>query len=245
MAISKVRGFPLASNASIAEEYRILLIDDDTELCALVRDYFELKRIGVELREDATSGLAAALEGGFDLIILDVMLPVIDGFEVLRQLRRRSNTPVIMLTARTAAEDRIAGLNAGADDYLPKPFDPDELLARIRAVLRRTRSDRVPEPSKAGELVIDPATRTVTLLGEQLALTSIEFEILEYLVRSSGRIISREELCAVIYQRPPSPLERSLDVHVSHVRKKIARGSMSIRTIRGVGYLFSGQAEAS
>jgi two-component system, OmpR family, response regulator CpxR len=234
----------VATYAHTNDSVRILLIDDDVELCALVRDYFELQGWPVEVRNDAISGLAGALDGGIDVIILDVMLPLVDGFELLRQMRRRINTPVIMLTARTAAADRITGLNAGADDYLPKPFEPDELLARIRAVLRRVNVWRPPEPSQTGELLIDPATRSVTLLGKHVETTSIEFDILEYLVRSSGRIVSRDELCGVIYRRQLLPFERSLDVHVSHVRKKLAGGSASIRTIRGVGYLFSRGTEA-
>jgi two-component system, OmpR family, response regulator CpxR len=236
--------FPLETYANTTETFRILLIDDDVELCALVRDYFALKGWTLEVQNDAIHGLASALDGAFDVIILDVMLPLVDGFEVLRQLRRRINTPVIMLTARTAPADRIAGLNAGADDYLPKPFEPDELVARIRAVLRRVRADRPPEPAKTGDLLIDPAARSVTLLGKHVEVTSIEFDILEYLARSSGRIVSREELGAVIYRRSLSPFERVLDVHVSHVRKKLAGSSASIRTVRGVGYLFSSGPEA-
>jgi len=172
---------------------QILLVDDDSELCALMTDFFSRHGFEIETAHDGRGGLARALEAGFDLIILDVMLPVLDGFEVLAQLRRRSAVPVIMLTARTGQEDRIAGLDAGADDYLPKPFGPEELLAR-----------------------------------------------------SSGRIVSRDELAAALYQRESTPHERSLDVHMSHLRKKLASGERTlIRTVRGVGYLFSaGSSEA-
>jgi len=227
-----------ASERTQQNEARILAIEDDVELCALMRDYFARKGIQLETRHDAASGLKRALEGGVALVILDVMLPVMDGFEVLRQLRKRSNVPVIMLTARTAREDRIEGLNSGADDYLPKPFDPDELLARVRAVLRRGRdSDFVPAAVEVGGLSLDPVTRSASYGGRSLELTSIEFDILELLARSSGRIVSRDELGGMLYQRPATPYERSLDVHVSHVRKKLGDGPVSIRTVRGVGYI--------
>jgi two-component system, OmpR family, response regulator CpxR len=220
----------------------LLLIDDDSELCALMKDYFSEQGFDVELAHDGRSGLARALEGRHDLILLDVMMPVLDGFEVLAQLRRRSATPVIMLTARTSQEDRIAGLDAGADDYLPKPFGPDELLARIRAVLRRT----APAPVvgnplvEAGPLRLNSMTREARVEGERVNLTGIEFEILDFLVRNAGRVVSRDELSAVLYQRESSPFDRSLDVHVSHLRRKIEgeRGKL-IRTVRGVGYMFA------
>jgi two-component system, OmpR family, response regulator CpxR len=208
-----------------------------------MRDYFALHGIPLAFRHDGQTGLACALDRDFSLIILDVMLPILDGFEVLRQLRKRSNAPVIMLTARTAHKDRIAGLNSGADDYLPKPFDPDELLARVRAVLRRGRgAEHAAAPAASGAITLDPATREAHYSGRPLDLTSIEFDILDLLVRSAGRIVSRDELTAAVYQRRTSPYERSLDVHVSHVRKKLGDGPASIRPIRGVGYLFtSGQ----
>ncbi|SPE33249.1 DNA-binding response regulator in two-component regulatory system with CpxA [Candidatus Sulfopaludibacter sp. SbA6] len=220
----------------------ILLIDDDTELCSLMQDYFAQQGFRIESVHDGRGGLARSLDGGFDLIILDVMLPVLDGFEVLRQLRKRSATPVIMLTARTAQPDRIAGLNAGADDYLPKPFGPEELLARIRAVLRRTgKPDAAPaQEVESGGVKLNPLTGEAWYLGEALEVTSIEFDILEILVRSSGRTVSRDELTAALYQRRSTPYERSLDVHISHLRKKLEREERTlIRTIRGVGYVFS------
>ena len=220
----------------------ILLIEDDTDLCSLMQDYFAEKGFHIESVHDGRGGLARSLEGGFDLIILDVMLPVLDGFEVLRQLRKRSDTPVIMLTARTAQPDRIAGLNAGADDYLPKPFGPEELLARIRAVLRRAgKPDTAPaQEVESGGVRLNPLTREVWHEGEALEVTSIEFDILEILVRSVGRTVSRDELTAALYQRRSTPYERSLDVHISHLRKKLERDDRTlIRTIRGVGYVFS------
>jgi two-component system response regulator CpxR len=221
-------------------KHSLLLIEDDADLCSLMTAFFEQHGFHVESARDGRSGLARALEGAFDLIVLDVMLPVIDGFEVLRQMRKRVATPVIMLTARTEREDRVAGLDAGADDYLPKPFGPDELLARIRAVLRRAGKPAVSAPSaiEAGSLRLNPQTREIRYRGRSLELTSIEFDILEFLVRSQGRVVSRDELAAILYQRRATPYERSLDVHISHLRKKLAQPS-AIRTIRGAGYLFS------
>jgi two-component system response regulator CpxR len=205
-------------------------------------DYFGQHGFDVEAAHDGRTGLGRALEGTFDLILLDVMLPVLDGFELLRQLRKRIATPVIMLTARISQDDRIAGLNSGADDYLPKPFGPEELLARIRAVLRRTgHTDTVPpQIIEAGDLRLNPATREVWRQNELVEITSIEFDILEVLARSAGRTVTRDELTAVLYQRRATPYERSLDVHISHLRKKLERDERSlIRTIRGVGYQFA------
>src|SRR5579862_3223822 len=225
---------------------QILLVDDDSELCSLMADFFSQHGFGLEAAHDGRSGLARALEPGLDLIILDVMLPVLNGFEVLAQLRRRSSVPVIMLTARTDQRDRIAGLDAGADDYLPKPFGPEELLARIRAVLRRsanTTGARSPQV-EAGGLRLISQTREVWRENERIDVTSIEFGILDLLARSAGRIVSRDELAAALYQRETTPYERSLDVHVSHLRKKLESGDRSlIRTVRGVGYMFSPGSE--
>jgi two-component system response regulator CpxR len=204
-------------------------------------DYFDQHGFAVEAAHDGRTGLARALEGNYDLIILDVMLPVLDGFEVLRQLRKRSATPVIMLTARISQSDRVDGLNAGADDYLPKPFGPEELLARMRAVLRRTGHADAARPQlvESAGIRLDPATREVWSQGDAVEMTSIEFDILEILVRAAGRTVTRDELTAALYQRRATPYERSLDVHISHLRKKLERDERSlIRTIRGVGYQF-------
>ncbi len=219
----------------------ILLIEDDQELCSLMADYFAQHGFLIEAAHDGRRGLARALEGSFDLVILDVMLPALDGFEVLRQLRKRSGTPVIMLTARTARTDRILGLDTGADDYLPKPFEPEELLARIRAVLRRSRKfGAAPQEVEAGGVKLNPHTREASYFGEPLEITSLEFDVLELLVRAAGRTVSRDELAAAIYQRKSTPYERSFDVHISHLRKKLERDDRTpIRTIRGVGYQFA------
>ena len=204
-------------------------------------DYFGQHGFDVESAHDGRTGLARALDGSFDLIILDVMLPILDGFELLRQLRKRSATPVIMLTARISQADRVDGLNAGADDYLPKPFGPEELLARMRAVLRRSGhidSSR-PQFVESSGIRLDPATREVWCHGDTVDITSIEFDILEILVRAAGRTVTRDELTAALYQRRATPYERSLDVHISHLRKKLERDERAvIRTIRGVGYQF-------
>jgi two-component system response regulator CpxR len=223
----------------------ILLIEDDTDLCGLMREYFAEQGFQIEAAHDGRKGLARSLDGAFDLIILDVMLPALDGFEVLRQLRKRSETPVIMLTARTAESDRVAGLNSGADDYLPKPFGPEELLARIRAVLRRVGKPQAAQLVEAGGLRLNPQSRQAWCGDEPVELTALEFDILEILVRAAGRTVSRDELTGALYQRPSTPYERSLDVHVSHLRKKIEQeGQILIRTVRGVGYRFTVSSEA-
>ncbi len=218
----------------------LLLIDDDVELGELMKEFFDTRGIRVEPIHDGRRGLARAYDGNHDLILLDVMLPGLDGFELLRQLRRRSQVPIIMLTARTCRDDRIAGLDAGADDYLPKPFEPEELIARIRAVLRR--SGRVltqaPEVFEVNRVKLIPATREVWVDGKPVEITTIEFDILDLLIRSAGRVVSRDELTAAIHQRKALPMDRSLDVHVSHLRKKLGELGGLIRTVRGVGYLF-------
>jgi len=210
-------------------------------------DFFAQHEFAIESVHDGPRGLARALEGSYDLIILDVMLPVLDGFELLKQIRRRSSVPVIMLTARTGQPDRIAGLDAGADDYLPKPFGPEELLARMRAVLRRSGHTALPaQIAEAGDLRVNSQTREVWLAGQPVELTSIEFDILDFLVRSAGRVVSRNELAAVLYQRESTPYERTLDVHISHLRKKLEPSArVQIRTVRSVGYLFWANAEAA
>jgi len=225
---------------------RLLLVDDDQELCALMREFLEARGLVCETAHTGPRGLAAALESAYDLVLLDVMLPGLEGFEVLRQLRLRSGVPVIMLTARTAPEDRVAGLDAGADDYIPKPFGPDEMLARIRAVLRRTRpgSQAGLETYERLGLRLSPATREAWLGGERLELTAIEFSILDLLLRAAGRVVSRDEIASALHQREASPFERALDVHISHLRKKLGPRRDDIVTIRGAGYLFRLTPEA-
>jgi two-component system response regulator CpxR len=218
----------------------LLIIEDDVDLCDLLREFFAEYNIDVACEHDGRRGLSRALKGGYDILLLDVMIPGLDGFELLRQVRRRSQVPVIMLTARTAKIDRLAGLDAGADDYVPKPFDPDELLARARAVLRRSgRPTNHGEPLEADGIKLIPSARDVWCKGVVIPVTTIEFDILEFLARAAGRVISRDELTAAIYQRRASPFDRAIDVHVSRLRKKLGDHGDQIRTVRGVGYLYS------
>ena len=227
----------------------VLIVDDDVELCALLSEYLGRQGYRVSAVHDGATGLRDALVQRYDLLILDAMLPVLDGFEVLRQLRRRSNVPVIMLTARAGETDRIQGFHDGVDDYLVKPFAAAELLGRIRAVLRRTAGIPLTPPrlTTAGALTLDGEAQEAFLNGQPLGLTPIEFAILGVLTRAAGRVVSRDELTAALHQREATPYERSLDVHVSHLRRKLAvpGGTTSpddasiIHTVRGVGYLCS------
>lgn len=218
----------------------ILLVEDDSELAELMREYFQQHGMELEIAADGRRGLARALDGNHQLVILDVMLPGIDGFEVLRLLRRKRDIPVIMLTARTAPADRIAGLDGGADDYLAKPFAPDELLARVRAVLRR--AGQAPsirsEVVEIGPVRVSAGTREAWVDGKPVEFTGIEFDILDFLVRQAGQLVSRDQLMTVLYQREANPFERSLDVHISHLRKKLEAQRDLIRTVRGSGYMF-------
>ena len=217
----------------------LLLVDDDRELCGMMKEFFAGAGHRLDCEYDGRRGLARAASGTYDLVILDVMLPVIDGFSVLQQLRRRKDVPVILLTARVRHHDRILGLNAGADDYLPKPFDPDELQARIRAVLRRTDAMKGSKDVTIGDIRINAAKRKVWIAGSPAELTEMEFDLLEILMRSAGRVVSRDELTLALFQRKAAPYDRILDVHISHLRKKLEGGRSLIRTIRGVGYVFA------
>ncbi len=227
------------------KQLSLLLVDDDAELCEMMREFFSQAGHRIECCCNGREGLANALRGGYDLVILDVMLPGLDGITVLEQLRRRKDLPVIMLTARVHQQDRILGLNSGADDYLPKPFDPDELMARIRAVLRRTETTIIAQTDAVvtyGRIKVNVSTREVWSSGNPVELTSMEFDLLELLMRSAGRVVSRDEITAVLFEREATPYDRFLDVHISHLRKKLAGGRNLIRTIRGVGYVFTGTA---
>jgi two-component system response regulator CpxR len=216
----------------------ILLVDDDVELCELLREFFAEQGIGLDFAHDGRQGLARALGGHYDLLLLDVMIPGLGGFEILRQVRRQSRLPVIMLTARGAKVDRLTGLDGGADDYVSKPFDPDELASRARSVLRR--SGMAPKPSEVLEaegITLLPAAREVWVEGTAVPVTTIEYEILELLMRAAGRVVNRDELTATLYRRRASPFDRAIDVHVSRLRKKLGKSGELIRTVRGVGYL--------
>ena len=223
----------------------ILLVDDDAELCSLLREFLQREGFTVSCEHEGNRGLAKALEQGVDLVVLDVMLPGIDGFEILRRLRAQSKVPVIMLTARGEDVDRIVGLELGADDYLPKPFNPRELAARIRAILRRYEA-RPAEPNARLELngiALDPGSREVLAAGKRVELTTFEFDILEMLMRSAGRVLSRDALMEKFFNRKATPYDRSIDMHISHLRKKLEAGDSLIKTIRGVGYQFSRSPE--
>lgn len=221
----------------------LLLIDDDAELCSMMNEFFSQMGYHLECAYNGRDGLARALERPYDLVILDVMLPVVNGFTVLQQLRRRKTVPVIMLTARVRPQDRIAGLDSGADDYLPKPFDPDELLARVRAVLRRTGVPQRPEDSVRvfGDTQVNARTREAWSAGQLVELTALEFDILDLLIQSAGRIVSRDEIMATLFERQATPYDRSLDVHISHLRRKLEHGRTLIRTVRGIGYVFTAE----
>jgi two-component system response regulator CpxR len=225
---------------------RFLIVDDDRDLAILLTEYLNGVGVATATAANGATGLAQALEGNFDLVILDVMLPQLDGFEVLRQLRKRSTVPVIMLTARHQREDRITGLETGADDYLPKPFDPDELLARAHAILRRTKlaaHATAGEHFTCGHLTVDSHNRVVRQGERILDVTAFEFEILDLLVRPMGRVVTRDEISGVLYQRPAQAYDRSVDVHVSRLRQKLLPAGVRIKSIRGVGYVLSADTD--
>jgi DNA-binding response OmpR family regulator len=227
---------------------RALLVDDDRELARLLGDYLATHGVAVDHVEDGALALERLGEGAaaYDIVLLDVMLPGIDGFEVCRRIRARRDLPIVMLTARGEDTDRVVGLELGADDYVPKPFSPRELLARMRAVLRRARPPVAAEDADrvtVGDLTVDVPAHKATLGGKELQLTSFEFRVLVALARRAGATVTREELAGVVLPKggryDPS-VDRSLDVHVSHLRQKLgdeAREPKRIRTVRGVGYV--------
>ena len=217
---------------------RLLIVDDDVELCSLLKEFLQREGFTVECVHDGRSGLEAAKQGNYDLIVLDVMLPGLDGFELLKQLRRESRVPVLMLTARGEDVDRIVGLELGADDYLPKPFNPRELTARVKAILRRTEAKVNRGRIEVNGVVLDPGTREVTSDGKPIEVTTLEFDILEHLMRNAGRVVSRDGLMESLYNRKATPFDRSIDMHVSHLRRKLEGERPVIKTIRGVGYQF-------
>ncbi|MDD2319193.1 MAG: response regulator transcription factor [Geobacteraceae bacterium] len=226
---------------------KVLIIDDDVELCELLRDYLSVEGFAVEAVHDGEAGAERALANGFGLIVLDVMLPKLSGFEVLRRIRSGSPVPVLMLTARGDEVDRIVGLEMGADDYLPKPFNPRELVARLRAILRRAMAPLAgTEASSAllvvGDVAVDPGARTVVCGGRPVEVTSVEFSLLEVLLRMAGKVISREDLSVQALGRTLNYQDRSIDVHVSSLRKKLgssSEGSERIKSVRGVGYIYA------
>jgi two-component system response regulator CpxR len=226
---------------------QILIIDDDAALCELVTEYLEPLGFQIESVHRGDEGVERALAGTHSIIVLDVMLPGLNGFEVLRRIRAESRVPVLMLTARGDDVDRIVGLEIGADDYLPKPFNPRELVARIRAILRRASSEESGEDAagktlRVGDVELHPGTRIVRRDGEVVELTAVEFDLLEKLLRSSGRIVAREELSKDVLGRSVSPFDRSIDMHISNLRRKLGHqvGDVErIKTVRGVGYIYA------
>jgi two-component system response regulator CpxR len=235
-------------NTASTSANTVLLIDDDEELCDLLRKFLNNDGFNIEVVNDGALGLEQAIAGDHTVVVLDVMLPTMNGFDVLRELRQRSQVPVIMLTARGEDVDRIVGLEMGADDYQAKPFNPRELAARIRAIQRRLGPNSrrtAPDEIKVvvvGDIVLNPQLRSVVRAEEDVPVTSVEFAILEILLRGAGTTVSREALAKDALGRRLSYSDRSVDVHVSNLRKKLgpfASGGERIKSIRGVGYQYS------
>lgn len=235
-------------NTTMPPPPRVLMVDDDLELCELISQYLVRQGFHVEAVSTGGKGVERALSGGHAIVVLDIMLPDIKGFEVLRRIRAKSQLPVLMLTARGNEQDRILGLEMGADDYLPKPFNPRELSARIEAVLRRA----LPGPTEhtpgilerivVEDVALDKGARTVSQAGRLVDLTTVEFDLLETMLRSAGRVLSREEMVRRVLNREFSPFDRSIDTHVSNLRRKLGRrpnGLERIKGIRGLGYLYA------
>lgn len=228
----------------MSESYRVLLIDDDQALCAMLAEYLYIEGMHVTMTHDGETGLAEALGADHDIVVLDVMLPDLSGTEVLRHIRKKGDLPVMMLTARGDELDRIVGLELGADDYLSKPFNPRELLARLHAVLRRTLA-----PPSTGEdrhaaakgLTLSAVGRYAAWQGKPLKLTSTEFNVLEAIFRNAGNIVTKSDLAELVLGHSLVPYERSIDMHISNLRHKLGRlsdGRSPIQTVHGKGYLF-------
>jgi len=226
---------------------RILIIDDDEELCELIAEYLTVENFETQVVHDGETGLQTALKGENDLVILDVMLPKLNGFDVLRRLRETSKIPVLMLTARGEDTERIVGLEIGADDYLAKPFNPRELVARLRAILRRVETQTElakaeNDKYKVDDVEVQVSARSVIKDGEELTLTSVEFDLLTELLKHAGKVVKKEDLSERVLERKLSPFDRSLDMHISNLRKKIgvrANDAERIKTIRSVGYIYT------
>jgi len=225
---------------------KLLLIDDDKELSQLLSEYLTTEGFEVAVAYDGEAGIQHATQGQFSAIILDVMLPIYNGFEVLKILRKTIQTPVLMLTAKGDTVDRVIGLEIGADDYLPKPCDPRELVARIRAILRRSASNE-PSPTKlekiaSGPLMLHLGSRHVTWNNSEIILTGTEFSVLEILVRQAGQVISKDDMTEQALNRKLTPYDRSIDVHVSNIRKKLTAAGANkelIINVRGAGYMLT------
>lgn len=224
----------------------ILVIDDDEELCALLSDYLKLEGFSVRTVHDGAEGITLCRQTNFDAVILDIMLPSVQGLDVLRELRQFSQVPVLMLTARGADTDRIVGLEMGADDYLPKPCNPRELAARLRAILRRTEK-KAPELDNrlltVGNLTLDSGSRNVKNNQTTLNFTGAEFNLLAVLMRQAGIVVSKETLCEEALGRPLTAYDRSVDVHISKLRKKLDNSNTQIINVRGAGYQLTSSDE--
>lgn len=229
---------------------QVLVIDDDIELCGLLTDYLSREGFILTSVHDGERGRDEALAVNYDLIVLDVMLPGIDGFEVLRKIRKETTVPVLMLSARGDEVDRIVGLEMGADDYLAKPFNPRELLARLNAIQRRSHESPVSENSNGlqsdtiilGDLIVDASTMQVYLDGRKIPFTVAEFSLLRELLLTPGQVVEREKLALKVLGRDLASFDRSIDVHIASIRKKLGRmvdGVERIKTIRGVGYMYT------
>lgn len=238
----------MMNSEQVTARIKVLIIDDDRKLCRLVGDYLEPMGYDVEAAHTGPAGLAMALAGDFQVVILDVMMPEMDGFEVLKKLRKASDIPVLMLTALGDETDRVVGLEMGADDYLPKTFSTRELLARLRAVTRRSFKTERPEPAppsdltlSIGDLQIFQTSRTARLGAETLPLTPLEFDLLVCLVKAAGRVLTRDQLLDAVAGRSYEIFDRSIDVHISSLRRKLGdtpRSPKFIRTVRSAGYMF-------
>ena len=222
---------------------RVLVVDDDAELCQLVTRFLTREGFEIDWAANGAAGVERALADNYSLIMLDVMMPDTDGFDVLRRIRKHSSIPVLMLTARGDTHDRILGLEMGADDYLPKPFDPAELVARIRAILRRASPQRIAQATLAiGDIELDGGARTVRQSGTPVDLTTVEFDLLAALMRVAGSTVSREDLVRNVLGRDFSPFDRSIDTHVCNLRRKLGPlgdGGERIKGVRGAGYLYA------
>lgn len=225
---------------------RVLIVDDDLELCALLKERLSSENFITEAVHDGNTGVERAFSHDYSLIVLDLMLPGMGGLDVLRAIRIRSSVPVLILTARGEDVERILGLEFGADDYLPKPFNPRELIARIRAILRRTGRNALPgEPLVLEDIRLDRAAREVLVGGKPVPMTNAEFAILEILLQNVGVVVTREQLTETVLGRKLGPFDRVIDVHVSNIRKKLAmlQSANRIKAVRGSGYIFVSRAD--
>lgn len=231
---------PSETKTPDANPFRVLLVDDDVELSVLLSEYLDPEGFAVSVASNGRDGLSLALSGQYDAVILDIMLPQLSGIEVLRRLRRESQIPVIMLTAKGDNVDRVVGLELGADDYVPKPYYPRELVARLRAVLRRQPASAEPAPGvlSFGSLEAETGSRRVQVDGRPMQVTASEFNMLVTLLRSGDRVSTKDELSLKVLGRVRQPYDRSIDVHISNLRQKLqALGSQAeIETVRGFGY---------